>query len=84
MIDYKFPEEREILFHYAKKLQADEVIAIINRGHVENAVEAKQLSAFFWRMVDESVKDAEQGLDVAGCSDLQAHTECIMQTLRRC
>jgi len=33
-------------------------------------------------MVDESVKDAEQGVDAAGHRDLQAYDEYIMNTLR--
>lgn len=82
MINYKFPEEKDIILHYAKKFQLNEVVEIINNGYVKNANEAKQLSEFFWRMVDESVKDAGQGIDAAGYHDLQAYDEYIMNTLR--
>jgi len=82
MIVYKYPEEKTILLHYAKKLQADEIVNIINCGEVKNADEAKMLSEFFWHLVDESVKDAEQGIDAAGHYDLQAYNEYIMNTLR--
>ncbi|MGZ0077839.1 hypothetical protein JWZ98_20595 [Methylomonas sp. EFPC1] len=82
MIAYKYPEEKEILMHYAHKLQANGIIEIIDKGYVKNAHEAKLLTAFFWQMVDESVKDAEQGFDAAGHRDLQAYDEYIMNTLR--
>lgn len=82
MIAYKYPEEKEILMHYARKLKANDIIEIIDNGYVKNANEAKLLTAFFWQMVDESVKDAEQGLDAAGHRDLQAYDEYIMNTFR--
>ncbi|PKD39910.1 hypothetical protein CWO84_12965 [Methylomonas sp. Kb3] len=82
MIAYKYPEEKEILMHYARKLQANGIIEIIDKGYVKNANEAKLLTAFFWQMVDESVQDAEQGVDAAGHRDLQAYDEYIMNTLR--
>jgi len=82
MIAYKYPEEKEILMHYAVKLQAHHIVEIIDHGYVKNASEAKILSEFFWQLVDESVKDAEQGLEAAGHHDLQAYNEYIMNTLR--
>ncbi|WP_347986296.1 hypothetical protein [Methylomonas sp. AM2-LC] len=82
MIDYKFPEEKDIILHYAHQLHAFNIVAIINKGYVENADEAKQLSKFFWLMVDQSVIDAEHGIAAAGYHNLEAYNEYIMHSLR--
>lgn len=52
MIEYKFPEEKEFILHYAKKLNQPLIEKIINAGQVSSSQEANALSKFFWEMVD--------------------------------
>jgi hypothetical protein len=82
MIEYRQPAEREILFHYANNLKDAEIIKILNQGGVENAVEARQLASFFWKMVDLTVLDSDNEKTIAGQSNLESWCEDIMQTLR--
>jgi len=70
VINYRFPEEKEIMLHYAKHSKDSTTENIINKGGVSNSSEAAYLANFFWLMVDQSVKDIEQGKDAAGHFDL--------------
>ncbi len=82
MIDYKFPEEKEFILHYAKKLNRPEVEHIIEAGQAVTSEEATSLSSFFWDMVDETVKDNKNGLTVAGQTDLEAMNEYVFESIR--
>ena len=82
MISYRFPEEKEIILHYAKFLKDSTTENIINKGEVSNSDEAAHLVKFFWLMVDQSVKDIEQGKDAVGHFDLEAWNEYIFETIR--
>lgn len=62
MITYKFPEEKEYVLHYAKKMNDLPALCILESGCVSSKDEAEYLSQFFWRMVDQSVEDEEQGV----------------------
>lgn len=82
MIKYRFPEEKEMLLHYAKKFNAKNIEDILNKEKIESPEEAKALATFFWAMVDQSVIDSESNSTVAGCSNLESCCEDILQTLR--
>ena len=82
MIDYKFPEEKDFILHYAKKLNKPEIETIINIGSVQSSQEADALSAFYWEMVDEIVKDKKNGVTVAGHTDLEAWNEYVFESIR--
>lgn len=82
MIEYKFPEEKDFLLHYARKLKNPEVEAIIAAGEVTSSNEANLLSMFFWEMVDEIVKDKETNVIVAGQTDLEAWNEYVFESIR--
>jgi hypothetical protein len=82
MIPYKFPEEKEILLHYARFLGNVEAEEIIVKDRVDNSAEATHLAKFFWAMVDQSVKDIESGKDVLGQKDLEAWNDYIFQSVR--
>jgi hypothetical protein len=77
VIQYKFPEEKDFLLHYAKKLRNPEVETIILAGEVKSSEEANALSKFFWEMVDEIVIDKDAGEVVAGQGDLEAWNEYV-------
>lgn len=81
MISYRFPEEKEIILHYAKLLKDSITENIINKGEVSNSDEATHLAKFFWLMVDQSVEDIEQGKDAVGHFDLEAWNEYIFETI---
>jgi hypothetical protein len=82
MIQYRFPEEKEFLLHYAKKLGNKKVESIILVGEVKSSDEANALSKFFWEMVDEIVIDKDAGEVVAGQEDLEAWNEYVFESIR--
>ncbi len=82
MIEYRQPAEKEILLHYANHIQSSEITNILERGEIENSTQARQLASFFWKMVDLTVIDADNGKSIAGQTDLESWCEDIMQTLR--
>ncbi|WP_020406411.1 hypothetical protein [Hahella ganghwensis] len=82
MIKYRFTEEKQIVLHYAKALGDQKTIHIINAGVVSSSEEAIHLSRFFWKMVDLSVADIDNGVTVCGKKDLEAWNEYIMDSIR--
>lgn len=82
MIEYKHPAEKEILLHYANAIQDAETLNILNNGEIENSIQARQLASFFWKIVDLTVIDADNGKSIAGQTNLESWCEDIMQTLR--
>jgi hypothetical protein len=57
MIEYRFPEEKDMLMTYAARLGDARVEAILARGTVDTEADARALAQFFWRMVDASLTD---------------------------
>ena len=82
MIVYRQPEEKQILIHYAKFFNGSTTLSIIEKGEVGSSSEATHLANFFWRMVDQTVIDAEANQVIAGQTNLGEWCEDIMQTLR--
>lgn len=82
MIEYKHTAEKQILLHYANSIRDADVISILENGEIKNSVQAHQLASFFWKMVDLTVDDADQGKAIAGQTNLESWCEDILQTLR--
>jgi len=82
MIHYKYPEEKEVLLHYAKTLKNINVEEILQKGYLQSAEAARELARFFWKMVDQTVIDSEKNLAIAGYKNLKSCCEDVMQTLR--
>jgi len=82
MIQYRFPEEKVIMLHYARALNNPEVEAIIQQGQVANKEQAKCLAEFFWQMIDQMVIDRDNKIVVEGQSDLEAWGEYIFESVR--
>jgi hypothetical protein len=82
MIEYKFPEEKEFILHYAKKLNQPLIEKIVNDGYVSSSQEASALAKFFWEMVDAIVEDKRSSIAVAGQTDLEAWNEYLFESIR--
>lgn len=82
MIEYKFPEEKNIILHYARILGRQDIETIISQGQVNSSDQAASLSRFFWDMTDEIVKDIQENRVVEGQSDLEAWNEYIFESIR--
>lgn len=82
MIEYKFPEEKDFILHYAKKLNQPLIEKIINSGGVSSSHEANALSRFFWEMVDAIVEDKKSSAVIAGQTDLEAWNEYVFESIR--
>lgn len=81
MIKFRFPEESQILSHYADKLNNTKIEEILKTG-LKSSAEAEELAQFFWKVVDQSADDHQQGVVVLGFSNLESWCEDIMQSLR--
>ena len=57
MIEYKYPEEKIVTFHYAQQFNDSIVLVILEKGYAENSDDAHHLAKFFWQMVDKTVMD---------------------------
>ncbi len=57
MIEYRFQREKELLLEYAERLDDERAGAIVARGSIATAAEARALAKFYWRMVDSSMDD---------------------------
>jgi len=66
MIEYKFKEEKEIVLHYAKLLNDQIALEILNRNDVASAEDVKDLAKFYWDMVDLNVKESQSGNEAFG------------------
>ncbi len=82
IIEYKYPEEKAITFHYAQQFNDSIVLAILEKGYAENSNEVHHLARFFWRMADQTLTDAEQKKDAAGYTNLESCCGYIMQSFR--
>ncbi|HSX85181.1 MAG TPA: hypothetical protein VLE50_07220 [Cellvibrio sp.] len=80
MIQYKYPEEKTIAQHYAKKLADTNVEVILDTGMVRSAEDARTLSRFYWAMVDQAVQDQGAGIDVMEKEGFEHWLEYIFHT----
>ena len=81
MIEYKFPEEKDILFHYAELLNNDNIKNILSNGHAQNRTEAEELTQFYWAMEDKAVEDKGQGVPVIEQEGVEVWMEYIFHSL---
>lgn len=81
MIEYQYKEEKDFAIHYAIELERQTVLSILNRGYVENKEEAKELSMFFWDMVDKSIEDEKSGVTNKWQDESKFWTEKLLQTI---
>lgn len=80
MIAYKYPEEKDICFFYAKKMNAMDALAILEKGMVSNSGEATELARFYWAMVAEAIKEKNDGID-HGFGSMEQWMEYICNTI---
>jgi len=81
MIKYKYPEEREILFHYAEKMENEAALNILRRGMVSNREQALELSQFYWGMLDIAANDQGSGVAILEKEGIEQWMEYIFHSL---
>jgi hypothetical protein len=81
VIKFKFPEEKEYVVHFAKKMDDTKLLSIIQSGEVKSEEEAEYLSKFFWRMVDKSIEDEELGISSVFVESNEFWNEKIMYSI---
>jgi len=81
MIRYKFEEELVFANFYAKKLNDSKAQHIFEVGEVADKEEAEYLSAFFWRMVDSSIEDEKNGVDLPWDENSEFWTEKLLNSI---
>jgi hypothetical protein len=55
MISYKFPEEKEFILFFSKRLGDDSIPSLLEKSDPITLHEAQKLGEFFWRMIDDAV-----------------------------
>lgn len=80
MIDYKYPEEKIIVLHYANILNNANAKAIIDSGYVNSSAQATTLKNFYWSMVDQAVKDHGKGIAIMETEGHEHWLEYIFHT----
>ena len=83
MIEFRFPEEKEISLYYANLMNDDSVIEILEKGFVKDSKEALKLKDFYWNMVDLAAKDQGKGSNIAALLNegVEAWMEYIFHTI---
>ncbi len=84
MIEYKYPEEKEILLHYTKVLNDEKAETLIQNGYVSDANEAQTLSNFYWAMVDQAISDKGKGLAPIESEGVEVWMEFIFHSISGC
>jgi hypothetical protein len=64
MIEYPFKEEKDYAIFYAESLGQKNILEILGCGVVKSKEEAEDLSLFFWDMVDKSIENEKQGVNL--------------------
>ena len=52
MIFYKFPEEKEFILFFSKKLEDEHIPSLLEKSEPITLNEAQKIGEFFWRMID--------------------------------
>lgn len=81
MIEYKYPEELEILQYYAVKMKRPDALSILEQGCVSNQSQALTLSAFYWDMLGVSAEDQGKGVPVLEREGIESWMEYIFHSL---
>lgn len=80
MIEYQFKEEKDFAINCANELDRPLIVSILNRGFVETEEEARELSLFFWEMVDKSIEAEKEGAKTKWSEGSKFWTEKLLQT----
>ncbi|WP_444996220.1 hypothetical protein [Aliikangiella sp. IMCC44359] len=80
MIPYKFEEELQYAIYYANKLNATKILDLLEQGKVASSSEAADLSEFFWEMVNASIEDEKQDVQLPWKEGAEFWNEKIMNT----
>ena len=73
---------KDALIHYAQTLENRTVETILQNDGIKTSGDARALASFFWKMVDQTVIDADNSLVIAGYTNLESLCEDVMQSLR--
>lgn len=84
MLNFSGRDEKakDVCLYYAHKIGSDNLTDILAaKAAVTNKEQALELARFFWRMVDASIEDRDNGIAVLGESDLQFWMERNMNII---
>ena len=78
MIQYKYPEEKQVVLIFAEALNDYASKEIIERGEISSKAEAIHISKFFWKMVALS---AERSVELPFEGSTEYWTEKLYNSL---
>lgn len=81
MISYRFDEEKDYLIYFARRLNDNLTQAILEKGTVASSAEAEHLSRFFWQMVDKSIEDEQQKVQLPWPESAEFWNEKTMRSI---
>lgn len=84
MLDFSGKDQKaqQVCLHYARKLNAEQLIPIIEcKAAVGSKDEALALAQFFWQMLEAAAEDRDNQIEVLGEKDLQHWMERSMNII---
>lgn len=62
MIQYNLAEEKVFLLDYAKRLQKEAAIKVLESGNIKSPEDTTALAELYWAIVDKTVEEDQQGI----------------------
>ncbi|OZG71002.1 hypothetical protein BTA51_23135 [Hahella sp. CCB-MM4] len=81
MIEFKYNQEHQFAMYFANALNDEIALKILSTGNVDSPVDARQLSLFFWKMVDKSIEMETSGVGFPWTERAEYWTEKLYNTL---
>lgn len=80
MISYRFPEEKEFIVFFAKRIGEPSIITLLETDAPLTEKNAEEISHFFWKMIDSAV-ELESKEDSPWSEGCEFWTEKVMYSL---
>lgn len=81
MIEFKYPEEEEILLHYASIMDCSRAAEILKNRKASNNAEAEILAKLYWDMLDIAADDQGKGVPILEKEGIEFWMEQIFHSL---
>lgn len=81
MISYRFDEEPDYLNYYLDKMNDTQAKRLLAAAHLGSSNDAEYLAKFFWRMVDFSIAEEEQGIELSWPESREFWNEKLMNSI---
>jgi len=81
MITYRYKEESEYLNYFFEKMGEVRAKAILESENIKSEKDAEYLADYFWKMVDFSIKEEKEGIELPWPESREFWNEKIMNSI---